>query len=61
MLAPESFARKSALLAFIIDPFRKTNDTNYDNNIVFAWINLQTTSKGESPHTLGSSDYLKEK
>ncbi|XP_045111744.1 uncharacterized protein LOC123504903 [Portunus trituberculatus] len=43
--APDTFTKKFALVAFVIDPFRRTNDNNFDNNIVFAWINLQGAMK----------------
>lgn len=50
---PHTPVRKMGKLAFIIDPFNKTNDANRTNNVLFATINLQTSTMGElpDPHT----------
>lgn len=46
--APQTSVRRVGKLAFVIDPFNKTNDANRTNNVLFATINLQSFARGES-------------
>lgn len=57
LAAPQTFVNGVGKLAFVIDPFNKTNDVNRTNNVLFATINLQRDGSGElssrTPKTKG--------